>query len=504
MLDESGRHHRLSSNAQEAAEHTAKITNTVENEGRASGSPGFGTLLRQHRLAAGLSQEALAERAHMSANGIGALERGYRQAPQRETIALLAGALALDDEQRLVFEAHAPRQRGHVSAPKPSLLRIVRSDTRATQRHNLPHRVTSFVGREHEVAEIAALLREHRFVTVVGAGGVGKTRVAVEVASRFLDDFPDGICLVDLAPLTDQTLVPGAVLSALRLPSTALPALNAVVAHLKTRKMLLILDNCEHVIAAAREVAASIVQSSPHAHILATSREALEISGEWVYRLPSLAVPPGSFRSSRDASEYSAIALFIDRARAVDTRFGLTDNNSRDVAEICRRLDGIPLAIELAAARVKALTPRQISRWLDQRFRLLTGGDSRAVPRHQTMTALIDWSYDLLTLREQRFLEALSVFVGGCTLEAATAVCAAEEEDDLDVIDIIASLVTKSMLVAELVGDEQRYHLLETSRQYAREKLIARDEQEQVGRRHARFYVELAEQLETAWETTPE
>ena len=218
----------------------------------------------------------------------------------------------------------------------------------------------------------------------------------------------------------------------------------------------------------------------PDVRVLSTSREALEIAGEQVYRLPSLAVPPDSAGDAQDALPYGAVALFVDRALAANAGFALTDDNARAVAEICRRLDGIPLAIELAAARVKVLAPRQIAERLDQRFRLLTGGDSAALPRHQTMTALIDWSYDLLTPREQRFFESLSVFAGGCTLEAATAVCANEGEDDLDVVDLVASLVTKSLLVAELAGSEQRYRLLESSRQYAREKLIARGEQEHV------------------------
>jgi non-specific serine/threonine protein kinase len=220
--------------------------------------------------------------------------------------------------------------------------------------------------------------------------------------------------------------------------------------------------------------------------------------------LPSLAAPPDSIRTARDASSFGAVPLFADRALAVDASFALTNDNAPDVGEICRRLDGIPLAIELAAARVNVLAPGQIAERMDQRFRLLTGGDSRALPRHQTMTALIDWSYDLLTPREQRFFEWLSVFAGGCTLEAATAVCATDGEDELNVIDLVASLVTKSLLVAELVGEDQRYRLLESSRQYARDKLVAHDQHEEAARRHALVYFELAERIESAWEMTPD
>jgi non-specific serine/threonine protein kinase len=229
----------------------------------------------------------------------------------------------------------------------------------------------------------------------------------------------------------------------------------------------------------------------------------LDVAGEWTYQLPSLAVPLESLRSATDALSYSGVALFVDRALAVDAGFVLADDNVRDVGEICRQLDGIPLAIELAAARVKTLAPRQIAQRLDQRFGLLTGGDRRALPRHQTMTASIDWSYDLLTPREQLFFESLSVFAGGCTLEAATALSTIGDEGDIEVIDLVASLVTKSLLLAELVGSEQRYRLLESSRQYARQKLIARDEHEQVARRHALVYLELAQRLERAPDTVP-
>ena len=247
-------------------------------------------------------------------------------------------------------------------------------------------------------------MREHRLVTIVGSGGVGKTRVAVQLGSDLLDSCPDGVWLVDLAPLVDQNLVANAISTALQLPSTAGSALCAVVAYLKARRLL--------------------VQSCPYVRILSTSREPLDVPGERAYRLPSLAVPPKSSASAQVALSYGAVALFVDRGLAVDASFALTDDNAPDVVEICRRLDGIPLAIELAAARVAMLAPRQIAQRLDQRFRLLTGGDPTALPRHQTMTALIDWSYDLLTQREQTFFESLSVFAGGCTLDAATAVCA--------------------------------------------------------------------------------
>ena len=474
----------------------------------AAGGPHFGALLRGYRLAAGLTQQELAERAKVSVEAISLLERGARTRPHGETVALLGRALELSpDSETLLRRAgdtpHPPRRRERGEGLTPSLLRIVHHDEQTMPNHNLPQQMTSFVGREHELDKIAELLRLHRLVTIVGSGGVGKTRVAVQLASDVVDS-PDGAWLVDLAPLTDQTLVASAILTALQLRSTTGSALEAVVAYLKTRRLLLILDNCEHVIARARDVAAKIVQSCPHVRVLATSREALDVRGEWVYRLPSLSVPPDSRGSARDALPYAAFALFVDRAVAVDAGFALTDDNAPDIAEICRRLDGIPLAIELAAARVKALTPRQITQRLDERFRLLTGGDPTALPRQQTMRALLDWSYDLLTPREQLFFESLSVFAGGCTLEAAAAVCATEEEGDIEVIDLIASLVTKSLLLAELAGQEQRYRLLDSSRQYAHDKLEARGTQEQVAQRHALAYLEVAQRLEREWETTPD
>ena len=475
----------------------------------AAGRPHFGALLRQFRLDAGITQQELAERAKLSVEAISTLERGARTRPHRDTVTLLARALELSPERETLLIStigtpHPARQRERGEALDASLLRIVRPDSRGAPRSNLPGQLTSFVARQQEIREIAAFLREHRLVTVIGAGGIGKTRVAVQLGSDLLTECPDGVWLIDLAPIVDQTLAASAVLSALQLPNTTRSALDAVITYLKPRRLLLILDNCEHVIDRARDIAATVTQSCPYVRILSTSRQPLNVAGERTYRLPSLAVPPARVGSAQDVLAYGAVALFVDRAVAVDAGFALTEDNAADVVEICRRLDGIPLAIELAAARANVLTPRQIAQRLDQRFRLLTLGDPHALARHQTMTALIDWSYDLLTPREQKFFESLSVFAGGCTLEAAAAVCATDGEDDVAVIDLLASLVTKSLLLAELASGKQRYLLLESSRQYARDKLIARGEQERVARRHALVYLELAERLERAWLSTSE
>jgi predicted ATPase/DNA-binding XRE family transcriptional regulator len=475
----------------------------------AAGRSDFGTLLRQLRVDAAMTQQELAERAKLSVEAISQLERGARTRPQRETLALLARALDLSPErQSLLIRAAqtAPRGRPRERSDRSdlSLLRLVRSDIQTAANHNLPRQLTSFLGREREVSEIAALLQEHRLVTVVGAGGVGKTRVAVQLGTDVLDGYSDGAWLIDLAPLAHQDLVENAILSALQLPSSTGSALDVIIAYLRGRRLLLLLDNCEHVITRTRDVAEKVMEACLSVRILATSREALGAAGEHVYRLPSLAVPPDPLVPTRDALHYGAVKLLVDRALEANPGFTLSDDNVRDLVEICRRLDGIPLAIELAAARTNVITPRQIAQRLDQRFRLLAGSRPGALPRHQTMTALIDWSYDFLTSREQRFFEALSVFMGGCTLEAATEVCAEGGEDDVDVIDLITSLVTKSLLVAELVSGEQRYRLLESSRQYARDKLASRNGQHEVERCHAVTYVELAERLEAAWSTTPE
>ncbi len=474
----------------------------------AAGRLHFGALLRKLRLDVGITQQELAERAKLSVEAISTLERGARTRPHRETVALLGSALGLTPEREALLEsavgiAHSPRRRERIEARSASLLTVVRSDAQATPKHNLPRQLTSFVGRQREIDEITALLREQSLVTIVGTGGVGKTRVAISLGGDLLNEYPDGVWLVDLAPIADQTLLASAVLAALRLPTVAGSASDALVAHLKARQLLLILDNCEHVITEARAVAGTIVASCRAVCVLATSRQALNAPGERIYRLPSLPFPPDSRANSRDALQYSAVALFIDRAHALDPRFALTDDNAPDVAEICRRLDGMPFAIELAAARVNVLAPHQIAQRLDQRFRLLAG-DPAALPRHRTMTALIDWSYDLLTTREQRFFEWLSVFSGGCTLEGATAVCATDAEDDLDIIDLIGSLVAKSLLVAELAGSEQRYRFLESSRQYAGGKLRDRDNQDEVLRRHALYFLDLAERLDLARESPSE
>jgi transcriptional regulator with XRE-family HTH domain len=329
-----------------------------------AGRPTFGSVLRKLRTNARLTQQELAERANVSVEAIGTLERGARTRPRRDTVELLVRALQLSPEQTALLAGAIrvadPSQR---SAP---VLRP-RADAPSAAPHDPAPELTSFVGRERECAEIASVLDRHHLVTIVGSGGVGKTRAALRVAEVALARYPDGVYLV----------------SGLQLPPTGEPAFDVVVAYfvayLKGRRALVVLDNCERGAAALREVASRIVQSCPSVRVLATSRQALDVPGERAYRLPPLAVPPPSCQSAEAARSYAAVQLFVDRARACDTGFALTDENADAVAEICRQLDGIPLTIELAATRIKMLAPRPSTEQLDQRFHLLASVDHGAL-----------------------------------------------------------------------------------------------------------------------------
>jgi predicted ATPase/DNA-binding SARP family transcriptional activator len=376
---------------------------------------------------------------------------------------------------------------------------------RATFANNLPHKLTTFVGRDEVAAEIGTLIGRHPLLTLVGAGGVGKTRCAVEVAGQLLDGSGDGVWFVELAALGDPTLVTAAIATVLNVeerPDRSL--LETLLGFLKRKRLLLILDNCEHVIGEVRHVASCIARDCPEVRIVVTTREPLNLAEERVYRMPSLTVPAAADVSVAEAARYGAVQLFADRARRPGTGFALDEASIRDVAEICRRLDGIPLAIELAAARITVLTPKQILQKLDARFRILTGGDRAALPRQQTMRALIDWSYDLLSPDERKIFRTLAVFAGGCTLDTAHAVCGNEALDDIAVLDLISSLVDKSLVQAEPHAGQMRYRLLESTRDYAHEKLVAHGEEATAADAHAVAFLALAERLERAYEETPD
>ncbi len=354
--------------------------------------------------------------------------------------------------------------------------------------NNLPHVLTPFVGLDSEIAEITALIRKHRLVTLIGSGGIGKTRASLQVAASMLEGSGDGVWFVELAPLSSGDYVVPAVAQALRiaLPGEGDPAKNLVRA-LQAKRALLVFDNCEQVVEAAARLIAAILRGCPGVKIVASSRQALKIAGEATFRVPSLSFPNAASSQhlgAIEAERFAAIGLFVERARAADNRFQLTDENAPVVADICRRLDGIPLAIELAASRVKLLSPRQLSKLLDERFRVLTGGSRDVLPRHQTLRALFDWSHDLLDQRERALFRRLGIFMNGFAMEGALAVGRGDDLDEVDVFDVLASLVDKSLVQAEPKGDSLRYGLLESTRAYALEKLEEAGEAESAAQRH--------------------
>ena len=343
--------------------------------------------------------------------------------------------------------------------------------------NNLPQQLTSFIGRGKELAEIRALLGGTRLLTLTGAGGSGKSRLSLQAAADVLDQYEGGVWFVKLASLTDPALVPQTVADALGVSEEAGKAsVRTLTDWLRPRRLLLVLDNCEHLIAACAALAAELLRACPGVHLLASSREPLGVAGEQAYRVPSLSLPdPKKGETAVALSQYEAVSLFIERARAVRADFAVTDANAPAVAQVCFRLDGIPLAIELAAVRVRSLSVEDINARLNDRFRLLTGGARDMLPRQQTLRALIDWSYDLLTEQEKTLLRRLSVFAGGWTLAAAEAVGPGEGAtggviEDWEVLDLLTSLVDKSLVVYEEGADGgARYRLLETIRHYGRE-----------------------------------
>jgi predicted ATPase/class 3 adenylate cyclase len=360
--------------------------------------------------------------------------------------------------------------------------------------NNLPSQVTSFVGRQRELATAQALMSTSRLLTLTGAGGTGKTRLALHLAADVLERFPDGAWLVELAPVTDPAAVGSTVASALHIPErTGHPAIDTISAFLQSRDVLLVLDNCEHLIAACAELADALIRACPRLKILSTSREGLNVPGEALMPVPSLLVPVEDPLPPLDQlREYEAVRLFVDRSAAYQASFALTVDNAADVVRICRRLDGIPLALELAAARVRSLTVAQVARGLDERFRLLTGGGRTVVARQQTLRALIDWSYDLLSDPERLLLRRLSVFVRGWTLEAAEAVCSGDGIGRDAILDLLAHLVDKSLVSMQERGRAARYSMLETVREYAREKLVDSGDAPTLRQRHVDYFLGFA------------
>jgi len=366
--------------------------------------------------------------------------------------------------------------------------------------NNLPLPLTSFIGREREIAEIKSLLDRARLLTLTGAGGSGKTRLAIQAASELVGEAEEEVWWVELAALSDAALLPQAVAATLGVREQSGRELSeTLVSYLSTKRLLLLLDNCEHLIAACAELAGKLLRACPHLKVIATSREALGVSGEIVWPVPGLSLTDSDdLLIVEEMPGCEAIRLFVERATAALPRFTLTGKNATTVAQICRRLDGLPLAIELAAARVKALAVEQIAARLDDGFRLLASLSRADLPRHQTLRATIDWSYDLLATAEQVLLHRLSVFAGNLTLEAAEVVCAGAGIAQDNVLDLLSRLVDKSLVT--VVEREQDgiacYRLLETVRQYGQERLLASAEASAVRRRHISFFLRLAEEIE--------
>jgi predicted ATPase/transcriptional regulator with XRE-family HTH domain len=469
---------------------------------------GFGALLLRHRLAAGLSQEELAERAGLSQRGISDLERGVRRSPYPATARRLAAALGLDDgaRDRLLAARATPLRRARRPDPGPGAERARLLATRgvepqpaprapASVHHwELPRELTSFVGREHELEELGRRLGEAALVTVAGPGGAGKTRLALRLAHRLLEraDYPDGVVLAELAPLTDAGQVVDVLAESVGVPEPHGQPLVEVLVHvLRPKQLLLVLDNCEHLLEACADVAARLLQRCPGVRLLATSREPLRVVGEVVYRIPPLGLPADDRPEALAESE--AGRLFVQRARAADSAFVLGEANAAAVAQLCRRLDGLPLAIELAAARAAGFAPADLAARLDDALRLAGEGPRDAPPRQRTLEAALAWSHALLDERERRLFRRLAVFAGGFGLEGARAV----GPDEIDTTEVLPRLVAKSMVQAEPQPDgTMRYRLLEPLRQFAHARLGEADELDAARRAQAQHVLTLAERTD--------
>jgi predicted ATPase/transcriptional regulator with XRE-family HTH domain len=475
----------------------------IENSTSPPSLATFGKLLKYLRKRAQLTQRELAIAVGYSEAHVSRLESNERLPDLTTLAALFVPALGLEDEPETIarFLELAAIARGDDLPSSGKLMLFQSIETvitqtleRASVPSNLPLQLTSFIGRETEIEEIKELLQgteKVRLLTLVGAGGCGKTRLAVQVAEGLVLDFPHGVWFVDLAPLTEPNLIPRTVASIFGLPETsAQETIKSLITFLHPRKVLILFDNCEHILSGVSSLVESILRACPQVQAMATSREVLNIPGENQFHILPLPYPPEDSNEKNVIANFASVRLFIQRAKNIQTSFELTNENSSSVAQVCRRLDGIPLAIELAAARVGLLRPRQIEAQLNDRFQLLTSG-SRTLPRHQTLHAMIDWSHDLLSDDERRLFRRLSIFAGGWTLEAAEGV--SDHSLPISTLDLLSRLRDKSFIIVERnPGDEARYSMLETLREYAFEKLEGATETAETREQHFEFFYQFA------------
>jgi predicted ATPase/DNA-binding winged helix-turn-helix (wHTH) protein len=400
-------------------------------------------------------------------------------------------------------ERSTPESDATLAAQEQALRSDVGSAARAPdpqpprRRHNLPNQLTSFIGREKEIRELKGLLSSTRLLTLTGAGGCGKTRLAIQLAAEVLDDFPDGCWLVELAPLGDPMLVVQTVANVLDIKAQGDASLAELISErLATRRLLLALDNAEHLLEPCASLADLLLRRCSGLKLVVTSRESLGLNGELTYRVPSLSIPDAEAATTEAVLACEAARLFVERARLHRADFEVTPKNARALTSICRRLDGIALAIELAAPRTRTMSIDELDRNLDNRFEILTGGHRTALPRHRTLRSLIDWSYDLLDLAERTMLRRASVFAGGFTVDAAECVCADDIVQFESVFDLLTALTDKNLLVADTRQEPTRFGMLESVRHYARDRLRESGEDELILSRHVAYFLALAERLD--------
>ena len=450
----------------------------------------FSVELRRHRLAASLSQEELAEQAGLASKAISALERGERRRPYPHSVRVLADALGLQGEDRATFVmAAAGNSPDRFGQAPPRIMSVL---------GNLPPPATSFVGRKVETTTLKRLMRAERLVTLTGVGGCGKSRLALHVAAQVGKRFADGVWFVELGKLADPAMVPSTVAQVLGVNTDGDRQIKeSLRAHLESRQILLLLDSCEHLVDVCAELIAMLLRACPRLRVLVTSQQPLRVSEEVTWSVPPLALPEADVSSLADLAHTDAVQFFVKRARAVKPDFTLNDANVADVTAICRRLDGLPLALELAAARMRGFSPTELLMRLGRPLAVLRDGARDMPARQQTMRATVEWSYALLSSQEQALFNRLSIFTGGWSLQGAEAIGAGDAIARENVADLIAGLVDKSLVQVEQVEDGTTWYVqLETLRQFGREALDAQAELDVLQRRHASYYVSLAEQAD--------